>query len=344
MTNDVEQHEIVSAIKNLAIELKRSPTWREALEHKILSDFKIRKYGGWAKLLAMAGLLTPRRGLIKKVSDRDDSALVVLENPDQLRSIPEKPKILLIDIETAPINALVWGLWDQTVGLSQIKEDWFILSYSAKFLGEDKIYYLDQRYAPNVTDDFQIIVAIHYLLEQADVVIGHNVDRFDLKKINARILHHDLQPPKKYRTIDTLKIAKKYFAITSNKLEFLAKFLKLSIHKLSHKKFPGQELWNECLNKNMEAWEEMEEYNKMDVYVLEEVYKKLIPWHNSINFSIFEEENVCSCGRKDFVPVGQKITNAGKFLAYKCSGCGSEMVGRENLLNKDIKKSLFKVN
>jgi predicted RNA-binding Zn-ribbon protein involved in translation (DUF1610 family) len=342
MTNDVEQHEIVSALKNLAIDLKRSPTWREALASKAISDYSIRKYG-WSKLLAMAGLLTNRRGLVKKISPQDDSALIVLDSPEQVRSLPEKPKILFIDIETAPINALVWGIWDQTVGLSQIKEDWFILAYAARFMGEDKVYYLDQRYATSMSDDLQIITAIHYLLEQADIVIGHNVDKFDLKKINARILYHDFQPPKKYRSIDTLKIAKKYFALTSNKLEWLAKFLKLNVQKLTHRKFQGQELWNECLNRNFEAWEEMEHYNKMDVFVLEEVYRKLIPWHNSINFSIFEEENTCSCGHKEFAPVGQKITNAGKFMVFKCNSCGSETVGRDNLLNKDIKKSLFKV-
>jgi len=42
----------------------------------------------------------------------------------------KKPKILLFDIETAPILAYTWDIWDQNIALNQIKQDWFVLSWS----------------------------------------------------------------------------------------------------------------------------------------------------------------------------------------------------------------------
>lgn len=48
--------------------------------------------------------------------------------------------------------------------------------------------------------------------------------------------------------------------------------------KSAHKKFPGFELWKQCLARNKEAFKEMEQYNKMDVLSLEELYTKISPW------------------------------------------------------------------
>ena len=81
------------------------------------------------------------------------------------RSLVEKivektePKILLYDIETAPIQAYVWGLWDNNVALNQIETDWYILSWSAKWLGtpENETMYEDQRNAKNIEDDSRIL-------------------------------------------------------------------------------------------------------------------------------------------------------------------------------------------
>ena len=51
----------------------------------------------------------------------------------------EGPKILCFDIETLPLESYTWGLFDQNVGLNQIKTDWAALSIAAKWLGEDEV-------------------------------------------------------------------------------------------------------------------------------------------------------------------------------------------------------------
>ena len=137
--------------------------------------------------------------------------------------IKNKPKILIYDIETAPILGYVWGLWQNNVGLNQIESDWYALSWSAKWLGspEDEVMYMDQRHAKNIEDDSKMLKDIWKLLDEADIVITQNGKKFDQKKLNARFIMHGMKPPNSYRHIDTLQIAKRVFGFTSNKLEYM---------------------------------------------------------------------------------------------------------------------------
>jgi hypothetical protein len=130
--------------------------------------------------------------------------------------------------------------------------------------------------------------------------------------------------------------------MTSNKLEYMSNKLCTKYKKLKVKKFPGFDLWAECLKGNMEAWQEMERYNKYDVLALEELYKKLIPWDSKINFALYSNEfsPECTCGSTNFIKNGYSYTNAGKFLRFKCRKCGAETRAKENLVPKDKRKSL----
>jgi hypothetical protein len=256
-------------------------------------------------------------------------------------------KILIFDIETAPMLAYVWDLWDQNVGLNQIKQDWHILSWSAKWLqSEDrkivygphtKTMYMDQSREKNLTDDSNILKGIWNLLDEADIVITQNGVKFDSKKLNARFVMNGMQPPSSYRHIDTFQIAKRYFCFTSNKLEYMSDKLCVKYKKQTKRKYSGFELWKECLAGNKDAWREMQKYNKYDVLSLEELYHKLIPWDSTINFDVYREdlEVICKCGCKEFRKRGYFFTPTGKFQRYKCLKCGSETRSRKNLLSKE---------
>jgi len=251
---------------------------------------------------------------------------------------------LLFDIETKPLLAYVWGLWDNNVSLDQIHKDWSVLSWSAKWLDDppSKIMYSDLRNSKDLDDDKKILKEIWELLDEADIVITQNGKAFDHKKLNARFVMQGLQPPSTYKIIDTLLIAKKHFAFTSNKLEYMSDKLCTKYKKLKHTKFPGFSMWLECMKGNKAAWREMEKYNKHDVLALEELYYKLIPWDDSINFNLYtdEEAMVCSCGSTDFRNKGYHYTNMGKFTRYRCNDCGKETRGRTNLFSKDKRNSL----
>lgn len=256
---------------------------------------------------------------------------------------PRMPKILVLDIETAPILAFVWGLWNNNVGLNQIKQDWYILSWAAKWLGapESEVMYEDQRNAKNIENDSKLLKRIWKLLDEADVVVTQNGVKFDIPKLNARFITHGYPPPSSFKQIDTYRIAKKHFGFTSNKLEYMTDKFCTKYKKSKHAKFSGFSLWKQCLAGNPEAWDEMENYNKFDILSLEELYLVLAPWDNTVNFDLYHDQlvNLCSCGSTNFKKNGYYYTTTGKFQRYRCE-CGKEHRDSTNLLSKEKKKTI----
>lgn len=249
------------------------------------------------------------------------------------------PRILLYDIETSPIIAQMWSMWQQGFGLNQIENDWFILSVAAKWLGEDEVFYFDQSQAENIEDDREILEKLWELLNEADVVIGQNVKKFDTRKVNARFILNGLPKPSTYRQIDTLEIAKQQFGFTSNKLEYMTDKFCSNIKKSKHQKFPGHLLWSECLKGNQEAWLEMREYNIDDVLSLEELYNLLSSWDNKLpNFDVYVDDVLdMSEWEKD----GFVYTNLGKYQRYRNKKTGVQRRSRVNLLTKEKRDSLL---
>lgn len=252
-------------------------------------------------------------------------------------------KELILDIETSPILAHVWGLWNQNVGLNQIAQDWHILSVSAKWRGQKEIFYLDQRNQKDISNDSELLKKLSKLINEADVIVGHNLDKFDIKKINARLILNNLQPLVPVTQVDTLKLAKNKFAFTSNRLEYLTSKLCTKYKKYSHKQFYGFELWLGCLKGDLKAWKEMEKYNKFDVLSLEELYEKLLKFHDPIQRKNYKDsiDNHCECG-SNLQKWGYYVTIKGKYQKYRCTECGRVYKGNENLLSKDKRKNEFK--
>lgn len=254
------------------------------------------------------------------------------------------PKILLFDIETAPMLGYVWGLWDQNVGLNQIKSDWHVLSWSAKWLDDDKIMYMDQSKSRHIEDDKKILQGIWNLLDEADITITQNGIRFDHKKLNTRFLLHGFKPHSPVKMVDTLVMAKGSFAFTSNKLEYLSDKVNKKYKKMTKdRKFHGFELWKECLAGNKAAWKEMEVYNKYDVLALEELYKILVPWAPKFNLNLFTSDttNVCNvCASAKVHRRGYQYTTTGKFQKFQCQDCGAWSHSKENLRTPHKRKTL----
>lgn len=246
------------------------------------------------------------------------------------------PRIVTLDIETAPIQAFVWGTYDVNVGLEMIQEDWSILSFSAKWLGEPKVIYHDTggRGREKVRDDRDLLGKLWALLDEADVVIAQNGVAFDIRKINARLIAAGFKPYSPIRVVDTMLAAKRRFGFTSNKLAWLSQKL-TKAKKLTHKKFPGFELWAACLRDEAAAWKEMRRYNQVDVIATEELYLKLRPWiENHPNFAAYVDcdDPACTrCGSKNVQRRGRTVTNAGEYPRFQCTDCGGWSRGRQTL-------------
>ena len=261
-----------------------------------------------------------------------------------ITSTPAHPalKILILDIENAPMLSYHWGVWQQNIGAPMRLENnrSYMMSIAMKWLGEDKIYYFETR----TEDDKELVKETLKFLDEADIVIAHNGKKFDMKKINAYAIMNDLMPPSPYRQIDTLIEARKHFAFERNTLAHLADALKCA-PKLDHAKFKGFELWKECMAGNEEAWAEMKKYNIQDINTLEEVYIKLRPYikahPNVVTLSNSFEKRCTSCGSKKIHEDGYSVTNVSKFQRYKCEICGSFSRSRTNLLGKQVRENLL---
>lgn len=256
------------------------------------------------------------------------------------------PRIGLIDIETAPIEAHVWGLFDQNVGLNQIKAEWAVLSFCYMPLNGSKkdIEYADNSERADPRDDYLLCARLWEILHENDFLIAQNGKRFDLRKIRARLIMHGFPPPSPVKVIDTMLMARSVAAFTSNKLEWLSTYL-ADQQKSKHKDFPGFELWKECLAGNPKAWRSMKRYNIPDVTSMRDVYLRLRPWvSNHPNLAVYTDDNTLACpvcGSPDVEESGFTFTNVGKYQRYLCSGCGAWSRSRYTLNSKEKRKALL---
>lgn len=242
-------------------------------------------------------------------------------------------KILIIDIETSPHMAYVWGKWKQNVGQNQWVKKSHIMSFCAKWLGKPEVVYQESR----TEDDSKLVKSMFDLLDEADIVVAHNGQRFDLPRIIGRGVIHGYTPPSPYYIVDTLLVARKELGLESNTLENLCEMLNLP-RKMTQRKFVGFSLWTECLAGNEKAWKEMEEYNIQDVIALEALYLKLLPYmknHPNVVRTEEGEKYACpKCGSENIQWRGYYYTRAGLcYKRFQCMDCGGW--GRVRFSEKD---------
>jgi hypothetical protein len=259
------------------------------------------------------------------------------------------PKILILDIETSPHLVYTWGHRDQNIGLNQVVRDSYVLMYCAKWLDSEEIIsdsLPDHKsyYKKNPHCDKKVAESAWKLFDEADIIVAHNGDRFDIKWLRFIFLKHNMVPPSDYMTVDTLKQSRANFYLPTHSLDNLGKQL-TNDRKMKHS---GFDLWTGCMNGNEESWATMLEYCKQDVRLLEEVYLKILPYmKNHPNHGLYRtnlyDGTVCkNCGSNRLRSKGQRTTRAGRYRRYQCNDCGSNLQGTENLMPKELRKSMTK--
>tara|TARA_B110000503_G_scaffold67537_1_gene105765 strand:+ start:183 stop:1094 length:912 start_codon:yes stop_codon:yes gene_type:complete len=255
---------------------------------------------------------------------------------DRRVELDSKTKILVFDIETAPMVVYVWSLWDKFIPIDNVIEDWSVLTWSAKWLGSPRMMNAMVG-TSDPRDDFDVCERLWQLLDEADIVIGHNSDRFDIKKMNTRFLLHGLPEPSPYRSVDTLKIAKRKFNFSSNKLDYIAKITG-GEGKVKHE---GMPMWIKCLAGNQTSLDEMQHYNDGDVLEQERVYIKLRGWdhlHASVSVLTDNEEITCPvCGGNELEATGgHSYTQVGMFATYRCQEPTCRKISKSRVSEKTV--------
>lgn len=232
-------------------------------------------------------------------------------------------RILLLDIETAPNLAYVWGLWDQNIAINQIAANGYVLCWSAKWLGGEEVFFD----SVHKSKPKRMLERVWKLLDKADAVVHYNGKKFDIPTLQKEFLQHGIQPPAPYKQIDLLRVSKEAFRFPSNKLDYVSSALGIG-KKIRHE---GHELWVKCMAGDNEAWKVMEGYNRQDVLLLEKLYEKYLPWiKNHPNHGAFEESAICTnCGSHNLQRRGYAVTSAMKYARYQCNDCGSWLRGNK---------------
>lgn len=220
-------------------------------------------------------------------------------------------KILLLDIETSPNTAYVWGLFQQNVAITQIKDTSKVLCYSYKWYGDKNVVWARG----------ENLETIHKRLDEADVVVHYYGKRFDIPVLNRAFVKAGMPPPSPIKQIDLKEVVKNNFKFASNKLDHVAQEL-----GLGKKEDTDFQLWVDCMNDVPEAWEKMESYNIQDVLLLEKLYDRLMPWiKNHPNHGLYNGgQPVCpNCGKHHVQKRGFAFAQALKYQRYQCQSCGN---------------------
>jgi len=179
-------------------------------------------------------------------------------------------KILMLDIETTPLQVYTWGLWDQNIGINQIIKNTEMMCFGAKWQGKKKVTLKSVHHDGKKA----MLQELHAMMEEADALVGWNSAAFDHKHIKREFLEAGMAPPSVVKDLDLMSVVKANFKFPSNKLDYVAQTLGVGA-KVKHS---GFDLWINCMAGDDKAWREMKRYQIQDVVLLEELYQILQPW------------------------------------------------------------------
>lgn len=245
---------------------------------------------------------------------------------------PRRVRLLFYDIETAPMLSYHWAPKVEYVRDGQtVSDDRFLLCWSAKWSDGTEVLSsrLTQKEA-KTQDDSRVVGKLADLMREAPIMVAHNGNRFDYKRVNARLLVNRLTPLGNVQMIDTLSIARQSFDLPYNNLNYLAK--KLGFGEKLHTDF---DLWRRAFYGEVAALKEMEAYNRQDVVLLEHVFHAITPYAKTlprlVDAAEWREELCPYCGSTDRERSGLYRTKVNNFPKYRCGNCSREYRGWQSI-------------
>lgn len=231
-------------------------------------------------------------------------------------------RVLILDIETSPNLAHVWGLFKQDIGLPQLLEQGSVIAFAAKWYGQKNVEFRSDYHDGHA----EMVQRAHQLVDEADAIVHYNGTTFDMPWLRTEFVQAGLTPPSPHKDIDLLKVVKRQFRFPSNRLAYVTKALGLT-GKLSH---TGHQMWLDCLLGDDEvkrkAWNLMRRYNRQDVATTEELYVALLPWipnHPHQGLYIDDANPVCPrCGSTHLQRRGTASARNYTYPRLQCLDCG----------------------
>lgn len=276
-------------------------------------------------------------------------------------------KILVLDIETLPLDARIWRLGDQVVRHNQLK-------YTAKFvdiicvsymwLGDNKVYTLSVDPDNQEQSKIELLEKIDKLAREALAIIGKNNVRFDDKHLNTLRLKYKTDPAPWWTSAcnDLEQQIRKYFSFASNSLDYVAEILghggkdpmefndwvKIAEY-LELKRFenPLDDLYKPviyhyCLlqfgkdyatviKDGQDALKKMQTYNRRDVKITNACILDVEPY---VNFKFSDRDGTDYCKHCECITLNkhrtQYVRNWIHYAEFDCQACG-KYKGRQKI-------------
>lgn len=225
-------------------------------------------------------------------------------------------RILCIDVETRPMESRHWGLWGQNIGISQIQKPDGLICFAAQFHGERRVHFASQW----GDGERGMVKAAHRLMDEADVVMGWNSNKFDIPWLQRCIAEQKLSEPSPFKAYDLMRVVKKKFRLPSYKLDFVAGWLGVG-RKL---RTGGYDLWDDVLAGDDRAREKMRRYNIQDTRLTNQVYAELNArgWASPpINASILGGHVCPHCESERLQARGYEYRATRRYKRWKCLDC-----------------------
>ena len=241
-------------------------------------------------------------------------------------------RTLLIDIETSPNKVWSFEMRNAFISWDAVIEPSRMICFAAKWYGEEETFFWSEFHDSRE----EMLLELHEMLEEADVLLHFNGKRFDEPRINGEFWQANMLPPSPYQRIDLWRTVSKRFDLPSSKLAYV-----LTAAKLPNKvETGGFSLWKGCMAGDQESWDRMKEYNINDVVVMEALYERLLPWiPEHPNMAVYADEQVCpACGADRLEKRGFSYTGVSKFQRYRCNACGKWSRSGKRISGADIRE------
>lgn len=257
-----------------------------------------------------------------------------------------KPKILSFDLEVSPAVGWFYPPTYET-GILKVEERQKLMSFAFQWVGEKRITSVCLQdfsdYADDPRDDRQLVEALHEQMSRADILLGQNSDNFDIKMANYFFIRNDLDPIPPTKSIDTKKIAKRYFRFNNNKLDNLGEELGIG----GKTEITHADLWYKCFVEGDEkSWKLLRKYNENDVRITTEIYLKMrgfMRTHPNLARLSGDFDSCPGCGGFNYRIRAYRYTNVSRYHQYSCNDCGIYFSDRRAISETDIEKPKFVV-
>lgn len=288
--------------------------------------------------------LIKRKNRKKNIINQEQFQCKKCNRYQTIASVPQhiqrSANILLLDIETLPMEVYAWNPKQEYIPPGMVIKDWSISCWAAKelFSPETKGQVVTPQEAFDRTEE-SIVGGIWKLMDWAHIVITQNGINFDIRRLNTKFLKWGYPPPSPYKNVDTLVVARSVFAHSYNRLDELGK--EFGIGKKLPMDFSD---WAHCLTNDKSAKEALAhklEYCKNDIApLLEDVYLKMLPWipgHPNLGIYTNHDGDVCpKCESSHLSWNTEYATPQGSWMGFRCQACGA--TGRGTTKDYNIKK------